>query len=189
MTDAEVGQYIRLMCIQANKGHVTEKDLLHTCKTLDSDTARKFNKKPDGTYVNLVLSEILAERRAFTESRRNNRKGKKQPNTRNTSVPLVVNVNKDIDVIEIGIKKESSISIRAKYVGEKPRRIYDLQEYFTITGQIEDIIRAGWNSRFADFMTANPGRVFDDDEHVYNSLKKFNPEQPTQNGRPVAFKL
>ncbi len=114
MTDEEVGQYIRLMCIQANKGHVSKKDMLHICKTLDNEVCLKFAPK-DGHYVNLVLEEICQQRRNFSESRRNNRKGGKKEtneqlvnNTSETYVSHMVNVNKDvnvdIDIIEDNLK-------------------------------------------------------------------------------------
>lgn len=108
MTDEEVGQYIRLMCIQANKGHITKKDMLHICRTHDNDVCKKFAPTPDGNFANTVLIEIMKQRQAFTESRRNNRKGKKSTNTSETHVKHVVNVNvnKDVSVEEKGVQGE-----------------------------------------------------------------------------------
>lgn len=107
--------------------------------------------------------------------------------TSDTSVPLVVNVNKDVnkELIEIGVKNEKSISIRPKYAGEVPRRIYDLTEYFKLTGQLEEVNRAGWSVNFGAFMDANPAGVFDDDRHLYNALKTFR----GVNGKAKAFEL
>lgn len=126
MSDNEVGQYIRLMCIQANKGHVTKKDMLHICGTLVNDVCLRFTPKGEDKFVNLILDEICNQRRTFTESRRNNRKGNKCENhdhtsktseqlvnnTSNTSVSHMVNVNvnKDVDVF-INKKELSKIEI------------------------------------------------------------------------------
>lgn len=103
MSDSEVGQYIRLMCIQANKGHITKKDMLHICKTSDNEVCLKFAPLGDDKFANSILTEVLNQRKNFTESRRNNRKGKKQELVNNTSethekhvVNVNVNVNKDV---------------------------------------------------------------------------------------------
>jgi hypothetical protein len=108
MTDSEVGQYIRLMCIQANKGFISKKDMLNICKTSDNEVCLKFASISEDKYVNTVLAEIIEQRKTFTESRRNNRKGKKQELVKNTSktyVPHMVNVNVNKDVnIEVVLK-------------------------------------------------------------------------------------
>lgn len=110
MTDEEVGQYIRLMCIQANKGHITKKDMFHICRTYDNDVCLKFQDRGEGKFINSVLEEICSQRRNYTESRRNNRKGKKQEteehmnNICETYDKHMVNVNVNKDVNEIIVK-------------------------------------------------------------------------------------
>ena len=44
MTDDEVGKYIRLLCLQHQKGHLKEKDLLSICKQKNEDIFSKFIK-------------------------------------------------------------------------------------------------------------------------------------------------
>jgi len=108
MTDEQVGQYVRLMCIQANKGYVTSEDMLHICKTYESVVTRKFDKIEEDRFANAVLAEVIKDRKAYTESRRNNRKGKKATsdehmnNISETSEEGMVNVivNKDISINE-----------------------------------------------------------------------------------------
>lgn len=80
-------------------------------------------------------------------------------------------------VIEIGEPIGTSISIKPKYAGEKPRRIYSLMEYFAMTGQLDEVIRAGWREKFGPFMNKNPGAVFNDDSHLYNAVKRFDPSE------------
>jgi hypothetical protein len=106
MTDSEVGQYVRLMCIQANKGHVTKKDMFHICKSYDNDVCLKFANIGDDKFANTVLTEIVEQRKNYTESRRNNRKGTKSKKTSSSYVPHMVNVNKDVDVNKEEILKE-----------------------------------------------------------------------------------
>lgn len=81
--------------------------------------------------------------------------------------------SEDENIVEIGKKSETSISIKAKYAGERPRRIYDLSEYFKRQGQLGELTLVGWDAKFTSFMRDNPGRVFDDDNHLYNAIKQF----------------
>jgi hypothetical protein len=46
MTDEQVGKYIRLLCLQHQKGSLTEKDMLKICKTYDNE------KKVENTTTN-----------------------------------------------------------------------------------------------------------------------------------------
>lgn len=107
MTDSEVGQYVRLMCIQANKGFITKKDMLHICKSYDNDVCLKFTNISDDKFANSVLTEIIEQRKAYTESRRNNRKGTKSKKVSSTYVPHMVNINKDV-IVNNNIKESIS---------------------------------------------------------------------------------
>jgi hypothetical protein len=124
MSDAQVGQYIRLLCLQANKGHVTKKDMNNICKTYDEDIADKFPETDQDKYANPTLTEIMNQRKVFTESRRNNRKGKKQDKNEqvnniceshdNHMVNKDVNINSDIGLNKDVVKKEKKT--REKFV-------------------------------------------------------------------------
>lgn len=76
MTDEEIGQYIKLMCLQHQKGHLKEKDMLNICKTYNEDIFSKFKKDEEGNYYNERLEEEIDKRKKYSESRRNNRKKK-----------------------------------------------------------------------------------------------------------------
>ncbi len=82
----------------------------------------------------------------------------------------------------IGNKGVQLISVKAKYVGEKPKVIYDLQEYFKRMNQLDGIKSAGWD-KFDKFMEANPSAVFDEDSHVYNAYRKFCLTHDQKNGK------
>lgn len=88
----------------------------------------------------------------------------------------------------IGIKKESSIAVKAKYVGQKPKRIFDLEMYFESMGQLQEIKRAGWND-FNGFMGKNPAAVFDEDTHLYNAFRKFSTTTETKSATRNIDKL
>ena len=116
MTDSQVGQYIRLLCLQANKGYVTKKDMNNICKTYDEDIAEKFTEIELDKYANPTLVDIMNQRKVFTESRRNNRKGKKYDKSEEVNNickshdehMVNVNLNKDIDVIKDVVVKEKA---------------------------------------------------------------------------------
>lgn len=76
MSDEEIGQYIKLLCLQHQKGHLKEKDMLNICKTYNEDIFSKFKKDEEGNYYNERLEEEIERRKKYSESRRNNRKKK-----------------------------------------------------------------------------------------------------------------
>ena len=76
MSNEQLGKYIRLLCLQHQKGLLSEKDLLNICGTYDEDIFNKFQKK-EGLFYNVRLLEESDKRKKFSESRRNNRNGVK----------------------------------------------------------------------------------------------------------------
>lgn len=86
MSDEDVGKYIRLLCLQHQKGHLKEKEMLNICKEFNEDIFSKFKKDEEGKYFNERLEEESNKRKAYSESRRNNRK--KVDNT-NTCIYLI----------------------------------------------------------------------------------------------------
>jgi uncharacterized protein YdaU (DUF1376 family) len=76
MSMEQKGKFITLLCIQHQKGHMIEKDMLQICGTYDEDILSKFKKDNDGKFYNERLKEEVEKRKAYSESRRNNRKKK-----------------------------------------------------------------------------------------------------------------
>jgi hypothetical protein len=79
MSDEQVGRYIRLLCLQHQKGKLTEKDMQSICKGYDCDVYEKFDLI-DGFYINKRMYEEAEKRSKFTESRRKNASAKHMPN-------------------------------------------------------------------------------------------------------------
>lgn len=73
MSNEQIGKYIRLLCIQHQKGVLYEKDMLNICGTYDEDIYCKF-KKENNVYYNERLRFEAERRKNYAESRRNNRK-------------------------------------------------------------------------------------------------------------------
>ena len=73
MTMEQKGKYISLLCIQHQQSFLTEEDLDTFLTDKDKRVRDKFIKQSDGTYINLKLNSESERRKAYTESRRNNR--------------------------------------------------------------------------------------------------------------------
>jgi uncharacterized protein YdaU (DUF1376 family) len=76
LSNDQIGKYIRLLCYQHQNGRLKEKDMLKICETYDEDIFDKFQKDEDGLYFNARLEDEINKRKAYSESRRNNRKKK-----------------------------------------------------------------------------------------------------------------
>ena len=73
MTNEHVGMYIRLLCLQHQKGKLTEKDMLFICGTYLEDVYSKFTKTKNSLYFNERLENEALKRKNYSESRRKNR--------------------------------------------------------------------------------------------------------------------
>jgi hypothetical protein len=73
LTNEQVGKYIRLLCLQHQKGKLSEKDMYCICLSYDSEIFCKFIKE-DEFYYNIKMYEETTRRKNYTDSRRNNRK-------------------------------------------------------------------------------------------------------------------
>lgn len=101
MSMEQKGKFITLLCIQHQKGHLSEKDMLHICGSYDEDVFTKFQKDEQGKFYNIRLEEEVDKRKAYSESRRNNRKKKEDMNDTSLSyVEHMENENENEDLIE-----------------------------------------------------------------------------------------
>lgn len=108
MDNEQVGKYIRLLCLQHQKGKLTQKDMLSICKAYDSEIWDKF-KVEDGLYYNDRMLNETVRRQKFSESRRNNAKSPKKESTseayakhmetetENITITINENINIDFD--------------------------------------------------------------------------------------------
>jgi len=63
LSDSQIGQYIQLLCIQHQKGHLGEAIVLKICGTLDEDVLSKFSKDTEGKYFNVRMDEEMQKRK------------------------------------------------------------------------------------------------------------------------------
>jgi hypothetical protein len=82
----ERGQFITLLCLQHQKGTLTDKTIRLCLGSVSVDVLSKFSKDKDGNFFNERLNEEIEKRIQFTESRRNN--GSKGGRPKNNTKPL-----------------------------------------------------------------------------------------------------
>ena len=75
MTDEQIGQYMKCLCHQANRGSIRSNHMKNICKTHDNYmiVSEKFKEGENGDLVNQRLSNEVIKRKNYAESRRNNR--------------------------------------------------------------------------------------------------------------------
>jgi len=148
MSDEDVGKYIRLLCLQHQKGHLTEKDMLYICSTYVEDVYEKFEIDADGLYYNKRMENETKKRKKYSESRRKNilnrykQKGISAPTYVATHVLHMENENED--------KKEGIVKGRKQTA--RPT-IEDVKNY---AGGVGLIIDAG---AFIDHYESNGWKV------------------------------
>ena len=77
-TDAQCGQYIRLLCQQHQLDLIPEGHMTTICGSLDSPVVQKFIRTKDGFYYNERMKEEKEKRIKYCNSRNNNKKGENQ---------------------------------------------------------------------------------------------------------------
>ena len=135
MTDEQIGKYIKLLCYQHQMGHLSERDMLKICKTYDEDIFSKFEKDQDGLYYNARLHQEVEKRKAYSESRRQNRTKKDMNNISNSYVKHMENEN--INVISIK-NKVPSVEEFIEYAN------LSADYKFTLTAKYEQWKADGW---------------------------------------------
>ena len=85
MTYEQKGQYITLLCIQHQKGHIDESDMLSIVKSYDSPVIKKFLIDKTGKYYNKRMEEVIIDREKYCNSRSHKGlSGRKKKNHTNT---------------------------------------------------------------------------------------------------------
>lgn len=149
MTDEETGQYIKLLCLQHQKGHLKEKDMLNICKSYNEEIFSKFKKDKDGNYYNERLEYEVNKRKAYSESRRNNRRKKEtyekdMKNICNSYEEHMENenVNENININKNNSKRGSK--------GKKEEEKIHFAEFVSMTNAEHEKLVSTYGKDFAD---------------------------------------
>lgn len=160
MSDEEIGQYIKLLCLQHQKGHLKEKDILNICKTNNEEIFSKFKKDNEGNYYNERLDEEIIRRKKYSESRRENRKKKithekdinnicnsyeKHMETKTITKTINETENKKIDNRGMGEEEKKEENIKK----EQEEKIH-FAEFVTMTNVEYNKLVNTYSKEFAD---------------------------------------
>jgi uncharacterized protein YdaU (DUF1376 family) len=115
LTFEERGQYITLLCLQHQKGRLSEKTIRLSVGSVSVDVLSKFVKDDEGCYYNQRMDEEIEKRRQFIETRRNNGKKGGRPQKANAIPVALANEklieNEDVNGNIIKIDYEFIINI------------------------------------------------------------------------------
>lgn len=74
LTMEERGQYITMLCLQHQKGHLTKKNIQISVGNVSEDVMTKFVKDKNEMYYNETLEAVINKREAYSQSRSENGK-------------------------------------------------------------------------------------------------------------------
>lgn len=120
LTMEERGQYISLLCLQHQKGSLSEKTIRLQVGSVSVDVMKKFIKDKEGNYYQERLKEEIEKRANFTESRRNNgfKGGRPKANAKPNGYPknnLMEDVNENEDE---NINKDDNAKLEMPFTSE-----------------------------------------------------------------------
>ena len=113
MTDEQVGKYIKLLCVQHQKGNLTKEHMINICKSYDKDIFDKFRIDENGLYYNERLRIEIEKRSKYCESRRANRISANKDNhmSEHMSTHMLVHMENENENENININKDININI------------------------------------------------------------------------------
>jgi hypothetical protein len=178
MTNEQVGKYIRLLCLQHQKGKLSEKDMLSICSAYDVDIWDKF-KIEDGAFINERMYNEAIRRQKFSESRRNNAKSPKNDSTSKAYAK------------HMETETETETITDTKTINKTKAKIHDWQfeqwwnDYDKKVSKDKAI--AKWNILTSDekqlalkivqeYVNSTPDKTFRKDPTTYLNNKSFNDE-------------
>lgn len=67
MTDEQVGKYIKLLCLQHQLGHLTDKQMAKLLTDTDAEVFDKFRQDEEGKWYNVKLDQEIEKRNRYSE--------------------------------------------------------------------------------------------------------------------------
>ena len=168
LTMEERGQYISLLCIQHQTGHLSEKTIRLSVGNVSVDLLSKFQQDENGLYFNARLEKEIEKRSQFVDSRRvNGSKGGRpqkplglpsakpygKPDGKPTEKLIEdVNVNEIINIV--------SSYFESKYINNETKKVLlKLLESYKKEDIINSIVWAKkddfWNTNFLSISKLN----------------------------------
>jgi hypothetical protein len=193
LTMEERGQFITLLCLQHQKGTLTDKTIRLCLGSVSVDVLSKFTKDKQGNYFNERLNEEIEKRIQFTESRRNN--GSKGGRPKNNTKPLGLakhnlmedvneNENEDVNINKSKCSFEEVYEYMATRIGIEQAKVEaeKFVNYYTSNGwRVGKNPMKSWTHAVNNWITnakqyakgtSNNQRKLD--KHELENLKNYN---------------
>ena len=130
----------------------------------------KFIKTDDG-FTSLTVNKRLKKTLISRENGKSGGRPKKEE-TQKTQHDNLKRKRKRIEREIIG-RGDKVIIVKPVYANDCILEVRDLQVYFERTQQLQSFLDKGW-THFEAFMDENPGKIFDDADHLYNTFRIFS---------------
>jgi hypothetical protein len=164
LTMEERGQYITILCLQHQLGHLSEKTIRLSLGSVSVDVLKKLQKDSDGNFYNERMDQEVQKRAQFIETRKDNgKKGgrPKKANAKPNAKPkkkLIEDINENgslIDMAWIKWKKYKKDEFRFNFKSEISEQS-SKTELINLSGNdeetaikiIEQSIANGWKGFF-----------------------------------------
>jgi hypothetical protein len=120
LTMEERGQYITLLCLQHQKGILSEKTIRLQVGSVSVDVLKKFVKDKEGNYYQERLKDEIEKRANFTESRRNNgfKGGRPKANAKPNGYPKNNLMEDEDDNEDVNINKDDNEKLEMPFTSE-----------------------------------------------------------------------
>jgi len=194
MTDEQVGQYIRLLCLQHQKNELSENDMKMICKSHDEVVISKFIKTERNTFYNERMKIESEKRKAFITSRSQNKKGKNKKDMKIISKSCenhMENENENENENKDGVEIEN-VEILENYPFEDFWILYDKKRGDKVKlskkwEKISDADRKKIFEYIPQYKLSQPNKEFRKDPETFLNNKSWNDEliyKSGNNGRP-----
>lgn len=180
MDDAQVGKYIRLLCLQHQKGKLTQKDMLSICKAYDVEIWDKF-KVEDGLYYNERMYNETIRRQKFSESRRNNAKSTKKEST---SEAYAKHMETETENRTITINENINIEFEW-FWNDYDKKVGDKQKLKKKWHKLTDEERQNAMNYIDLYKQAVPDKQFRKNPESFINNKSWNDEIIKRNNTPI----
>lgn len=171
MDNEQVGKYIRLLCLQHQKGKLSEKDMLSICKAYDNEIWDKF-KIEDGLYYNDRMYNETIRRQKFSESRRNNAKSTKKEST---SEAYAQHMETETENITITINENINIDFEW-FWNDYDKKIGDKQKLKKKWNKLTDEERQNAMNYLDLYKQSVPDKQFRKNPETFLNNKSWNDE-------------
>ena len=190
MTDEQRGQYIMLLCVQHQKGVLTEKDMLKICGTYDEDIWQKFKKTDDGKFFNERMRYESEKRNRYSESRANNRKSSKSKPEKSVEKKHMKNISKSYEKHMENENENINENINIIEEGGMGGEVSEHPKDFV--GEVIQLFQIAYKEvRAEEYIITNDGKERTAAGKLLNLYKKRNPgvnTEATRDGLLYFFK-